>query len=172
MASKVVWHREAWWVRTRWGGNKKKDRRIGTTKADKRQAEQIAKQINAALALGQFEVGGKKPLPCDVELRCWHANYAPTMKHSYETLTEGHIRNHLVPFFGGRDLRELREVDLLDYVRAKLADGLAPKTIRNTLSILRRVFYLHQRDGLVERNPAARIGELMRRVDRRIASSA
>jgi integrase len=174
MASKVVWYREAWWVRTRWGGNKKKDRRIGTTKTDKRQAEQIAKQINVALAVGTFEADGKrdKPLPCDAELRQWHATYAPTMKPSYETLTEGHIRNHLAPFFGARDLRDLREADLLDFARVKLADGLAPKTIRNSLSILRRVFYLHQRDGLVERNPAARIGELMRRVDRRIASSA
>ena len=52
MAAKVVWYREAWWIRTRWGGNKKKDRRIGPARADKRQAEEIAKKINAALALG------------------------------------------------------------------------------------------------------------------------
>ena len=71
MASKVVWYRDAWWVRTRWGGNKKKDRRIGTTKAHKRQAEEIAKRINGALALGTFEPDGKreKPVPCDAELR-------------------------------------------------------------------------------------------------------
>ncbi len=54
MAAKVVWYREAWWIRTRWGGNKKKDRRIGPTKADKRLAEEIAQKINASLALGTF----------------------------------------------------------------------------------------------------------------------
>jgi len=54
MAAKVCWYRNAWWVRTRWGGNRKKDRRIGTTKADKRLAEEIAKKVNAALALGAF----------------------------------------------------------------------------------------------------------------------
>ena len=31
MASEVVWYRNAWWVRTQWGGSKKKDRRIGPT---------------------------------------------------------------------------------------------------------------------------------------------
>ena len=49
MAAKVTWYRDAWWVRTRWAGNRKKDRRIGPSKADKRAAEEIAKKINAAL---------------------------------------------------------------------------------------------------------------------------
>ena len=73
MAAKVVWYREAWWVRTRWGGNKKRDRRAGTTMADKRRAEKIAEQINARLALGTFEPNGEreKSLPCDAELRRW-----------------------------------------------------------------------------------------------------
>jgi hypothetical protein len=44
MAAKVVWCREAWWLRTRWGGNKKKDKKFGTTKADKKQAEKIARE--------------------------------------------------------------------------------------------------------------------------------
>ena len=55
MAAKVVWYREAWWVRTRWGGNKEKDKRIGRTKADKKVAEQVAQLINAKLALGTFD---------------------------------------------------------------------------------------------------------------------
>ena len=53
MAAKVVWYREAGWVRTRWQG-KKKERRIGRTKADRRQADEITRKINAALALGTF----------------------------------------------------------------------------------------------------------------------
>src|SRR5690606_17172191 len=74
------------------------------------------------------------------------------------------------PFFKAKDLREIREADLLDFVRAKLEQGLAPKTVRNALGVLRRVLYLAQREGSVARNPAARVGELMRRVDRRIAT--
>jgi integrase len=63
-------------------------------------------------------------------------------------------------------MREIREDDLLAFVRTKLDEGLAPKTVRNALSILRRVFNLLHRDGRIARNPAARIGEILRRVDR------
>ncbi len=171
MAAKVVWYRNAWWVRTHHGG-RKKDRRIGPKKADERQAEEIARKINAAIALGQFglEEEAPEPLPCDAELRRWHRTYTPTMKASYEAHTRRLIDQHLVPFFGSRDLREIGEPDLLAYVRAKLDAGLAPSTIRNGLAVLQRVLSLRQREGLIARNPAARLGELIRRVDRRTAT--
>jgi integrase len=60
--------------------------------------------------------------------------------------------------------------DLLDYIRAKTDAGQAPATILNALSIVRRVLGLAHRRGLIERNPANRIGELMRRVNRRSAT--
>jgi integrase len=170
VAAKVTWYREAWWVRTRWAGNRKRDRRIGPTAADKRAAEQIAKQVNAALVLGTFDPDSGKALPCEDELLAWHRTYSATMKPSYEVLTQGHIDRHLVPFFGSRDLREIREADLLDFARAKLDAGLSPKTILNVLSTFRRVLYLAQREGKIERNPASRIGELMRQVGRSAAT--
>ena len=70
MAAKVVWYRDAWWVRTHAQG-KKRDRKIGPTKADKRKAEKIAEKINAALALGRYrpDADRRKALPCDRELR-------------------------------------------------------------------------------------------------------
>ena len=171
MAARVCWYREAWWVRTRWGGNKKKDRRIGPTKADKRDAEAIARKINAALALGSFGQDAErgKPLHCDAELRRWLRTYSPTMKPSYERNVRGLIERHLVPHFGSKDLREIREEDLLGFVRAKLEEGLSAPTIRNALAALARVFSLAVRAETVSRNPATRLGELMRRVDRRAA---
>ena len=169
MAAKVKFDRGAWWVFTHYQGKRKK-KRIGPTKANKREAEQIARKINAALALGTFSTEQRRTLPCDAEIRRWHTAYAPTMKLSYRLSTESLIRIHLVPFFGSKDLRELREVDLLAFVRRKLEDGLAPRTIRNALAIVRRVLHLAQREGLVDRNPAARIGELMRRVGRQAAT--
>lgn len=54
-----------------WSGNKKKDRGIGTTKVNKREAEEIARRINKALALGTFESDKKavEPIPFDREIR-------------------------------------------------------------------------------------------------------
>jgi transposase InsO family protein len=40
VSAKVVWYRDAWWVRTH-HRRRKRDRRIGPSKADKRQAEVI-----------------------------------------------------------------------------------------------------------------------------------
>jgi site-specific recombinase XerD len=48
--------------------------------------------------------------------------------------------------------------------------GLAPKTIRNGLSVFRRVLTLLEREGLVNQNPASSIGELIRRVGRASAT--
>ena len=130
MAAKVAWYREAWWVSTRWDGNKKKDKRIGATKAHKRQVAEIAKEINVALAVGTFGSNQRESaLPCDAELRHWHQTYSPTMKTSYRLSTRGLIENHLVPYYGSKDLRELREADLLAFVGRKLDQGLHPRTM-------------------------------------------
>jgi hypothetical protein len=117
MAAKVVWYRDAWWIRVHHKG-RKKDRRIGPTKADKKQAGEIAAKLNAALALGQYSATAAQdePLACDVALKRWHCTYSATMKPSYEAHTDRLIENHLIPFFGASDLRELGEEDLLRYI--------------------------------------------------------
>ena len=85
MAAKVKWDRGAWWVFTH-HNRKRTKKRVGPTKAHKRQAEEIAKKINAALALGQYQAPttGRKSLPCDAALRRWHRTYSPTFKPSFE----------------------------------------------------------------------------------------
>jgi integrase len=171
MAAKVKWYRGAWWVDVHDHGKRKK-KRIGATAAHKRQAEEIAKKLNAGLVLGAMGLGRPEApsLPCRAELRRWHATYSPTFTRSFETESSRVIEGHLIPYFGGHDLAQIREEDLLQYIRTKLDSGLAPRTIETHLSILRRVLSLAVRDGRVPRNPAARLGELMRRVGRRTAS--
>ena len=168
MAAKVKWDRGAWWVFTHYQGKRKK-KRVGPTKVHKREAEQIARKINGALALGHFQPDreSEKPLPCDAELRRWHTTYSPTFKFTFENESKRVIENHLVPAFGSLDLRKIREEHVLGYIREKLDVGLAPLTIQTHLSILRRVLSLAVRAGDVSRNPAARLGELMRRVGAR-----
>jgi integrase len=172
MAAKVKWDRGAWWIITHHKGDRTV-RRIGPTNDDKRQAEQIKKKINAAITLGSFGKTSPKdldPLPCDEELLRWHTTYSPTMKPTYRKSTESLIRNHLDPYFGSKDLRNIREADLLSLAKVKLDEGLAPRTVRNALAVLRRVMNLLQRDNLLTHNPADHIGELMRRVGRSIAT--
>jgi hypothetical protein len=84
----VVWYRDAWWVRTH-HRRRKKDRRLGPTKGDKRQAEEIARKINAAIALGAYAPDAEKPLPCDAALRRWLRAYEGTLKPSTAALARG-----------------------------------------------------------------------------------
>jgi len=153
--------REAWWVITHYEG-KRKQRRVGTTAAHKREAEEMARKINASLALGTFAPDRErlKPLPCDVELRRWHTSWAPTVKPSYEIEAGRIIRVHLVPFFGSKDVREIREEDLLRFVRVKLDAGLAPKTIRNALQVLVRDVVAHHLVGVHATAGQAHVCEL------------
>ena len=171
MAAKVKWDRGAWWVFTHYESKRTK-KRVGTTKADRQRAVKIAEKINAALALGTFRPDPKaeKPLACDHQLRAFRAAYTPTWKPSYEILVRGLIENHLAPHFGAHDLREIREADLLEFIRVKLDAGLTPGTIRNALSVLRRLFTVLVREGILTRNPATAIGEMMRRVRGAMAS--
>ena len=170
MAAKVIWYREAWWVRTRHAG-KKRERRIGPRKVDKRAADQIATQINAAIALGQFDpdAGATSAIPFDEALRSWHRRYSVTFKPRYRETSATILVRHLIPHFGGRDLRTICEADLLDYIRAKLDSGQKPATILNALSIVRRVLNLALQDGAISRNPANGVGRLIARVTRSAA---
>src|SRR6516165_8614770 len=123
MSAKVIWYREAWWIRVHWAGTKKRERRFGQSKTDRRAAEKAAEQINASLALGTFRPGEAKQatsIPCNEAVRNWHQNYAPTFKPSYEHSSRGVIEKHLVPYFGNQDLRELTEADLLGFVKDKI----------------------------------------------------
>jgi integrase len=158
-------------VRTHVNGEKI-DKRFGRTAEDKRAAQDLARELNHLIALKQWPPKREEPLPIDLELRRWLDAWTPAMKPGYQALVAGVIDTHLAPFFGSKDLRQLREEDLLRYVRAKLADGLAPPTIRRHLASLQRVVSIAHREGKIPRNPAARLGELMRRVERVAAREA
>ena len=171
MSAKVKFERGAYWVVVH-HAKKRRKRRVGPTKADKKRAEGIAEDINHRLALGLHRMGEVETpaLPFDQQLRKWLRTYSPTFKRSFERNAGVQIEKHLVPFFGSKDLASIREEDLLAYIRLKIDAGFSRSTIQNGLSIVRRVFNLALRESLVSRNPAARIGELLRRVDRRVAT--
>ena len=95
MAAKVQWMREAWWVITHYE-RKRKKRRVGATAAHKREAEEIARKINAALALGTFQPEKPRALPFGAHVRDWHRRYSVTFKPRYQETSLGlveHIAN-------------------------------------------------------------------------------
>lgn len=77
------------------------------------------------------------------------------VKKSYLQTVESSIRVHLAvaPQFKGKDLAQLTEDHVERFIDAKLAAGLAPKTIRNLLGVLHSIFELGQRRKWCVANP-------------------
>ncbi len=170
MAAKVYKRKDgSWWVRTHNAG-KKSEKRFGSTKRDKAQAEKVAEKINAMIALGTFDPAKPKKIPLDERLREWHRHYSITFKPRYRETSATIVWKHLVPHFGSIDIAEIRESHLLEYIRVKLDAGQKAPTILTALSVLRRVLNLAIQEGEIARNPANGVGRLIERVGRSEAS--
>ena len=70
MSARVKLWKGSYWVFVHDRG-KRRTRKIGPTKADRRRAERIAEQVNAALTAGTYTPDEATPLPCDEALRGW-----------------------------------------------------------------------------------------------------
>lgn len=69
---------------------------------------------------------------------------------------ERNLKNHVVPRWRGRDIREIRRADVYELLDALHADGLAVGASR-VLAAVRRLFYWAVDRGLLDASPAARI---------------
>jgi integrase len=73
-------------------------------------------------------------------------------KKSHRLTVASDLRNHLVPFFAGKTLDQIKPADVERYVAAK-RKTLAVKTIRNHLGTLHSVFETGLRHGWCRSNP-------------------
>jgi integrase len=166
MSAKVIKKGGSWWIRTHHAG-RKHERHFGPTKADKAKAEKVTATINAKIALGEYDPSRpkRKPIPFGDHLQSWHELYSPTFKPRYRQSAQSLLDNHLIPYFGKMDLREISREDLVRYINHKMSvksartkKPIAPSTIQNGLTIIRRVLRLAVQDGLIDRDPSAGIG--------------
>ena len=157
MGAKVRVWKDSLWVFTHHERTRRVEKVGPVTRKNRSRAERLAEKINSQIALGQFEIDRRprESFPCGEVLRDWHRTYAPTMKRSYE---RSHARSRSRTTWSRSSAtatsRDLREADLLGFAREKLDAGLSPNTIRNALAVLRRVYYLAQREGRLIHNPA------------------
>jgi integrase len=73
-------------------------------------------------------------------------------KKSHRLTVASDLRNHIVPFFAGKDLGKIGPGDIERYVAVKLRT-LAVKTVRNHLGTMHSVFELGLRRGWCHQNP-------------------
>jgi integrase len=165
MAAKARNINGAWWVVTHHAGTRRK-RRIGPTKAHKRQAEQIAREINARLVVGTYRVNtGREEevvpfapfaanwLRREVELpieRGQRGHLAPGTAGVYRL----QVDVHLAPFFGDQDLRAIGLREVQGFYDHCLETGRprSAKSIDMALSVLRLILSHAQGQGLITAN--------------------
>jgi len=164
VAVRVRWYRGAWWVFAQSpnlpGTRGRVSRRIGPSEADRELAERRAVALRRQL--GERDAIG--PLLVGEAARDWIDTYGVAMKPTTRKTVEGSIAREIVPYLGKLDLRTLSDADLMGYVTRRTEDGLSVSSIRNALKIVRRVGNLAVRAGVLVRNPAAHVGELLGRV--------
>jgi integrase len=67
-----------------------------------------------------------------------------------------HLRNHVLPLLGSRQVASLRKADCRMFVAA-LAKRLAPSTVSTVYAVLRSLMQMATDDGLIAANPCTRV---------------
>ncbi len=150
-----------WYVLVNYHG-RRKAKCVGSREA----AEQVRRQVEAKLALGDLSVlnapDDKKPT-FDTYADGWLKNYAQIeCKTSTAQGYEGILDQYLRPRFGKKLLNEIRRDDIKALINDLIGKDLSRNTIRNALCVIRGLFNYAIEEGQVESNPAARLGRFTR----------
>lgn len=154
MSTRII--RGAWWIDMRWERTRIRRKSPVNTK---RGAEEYERRVRRELLDGTFEKREEEEPPKEiptfaafaVEFLSTYAraNNKPSEIFSKETV----LRVHLTPAFGQRKLDEIDSRGIERYKAEKLEQGLSPKTVNNTLTILRRMLVLATEWGLLKDIP-------------------
>jgi integrase len=141
---------------------RRKSKCVGSREA----AEQVRRQVEAKLALGDLSIlnatNDKKP-SFATYADTWLKNYAQIeCKSSTAKGYEGVLEQYLRLRFGQKVLNEINRDDVKALINDLISKDLSRNTIRNALCVIRGLFNYAIEDGLIESNPAARLGRFTR----------
>jgi integrase len=162
MGVKIRKRGKKWYVYIDYRG-RRKSKSVGTSR---KLAEQVKRLLEAKLALGDTSVFGddKAMVPTFAAYADqWMKDYARIeCKTSTADGYEGVLRQYLRPKFAPKRLNEINR----DHVKALISDlvakDLSRNTVRNAICVIRGIFNQAIEGGLLESNPAARLGRFTR----------
>ncbi|MGB8988825.1 MAG: tyrosine-type recombinase/integrase, partial [Candidatus Sulfotelmatobacter sp.] len=151
-----------WYVFVNYHG-RRKAKCVG---ASRELAEKVRRQLEAKLALGDltlFHSKGEKTQTFGSYADKWLKTYARVeCKTSTAEGYEGVIEQYLRPRFGNRALDQIERDDIKAMINELIAKELSRNTVRNALCVIRGIFNEAIEAGIVEVNPAARLGRFTR----------
>jgi site-specific recombinase XerD len=86
-----------------------------------------------------------------------HLEHVMERKHSTIQDYRGHLRRHLVPFFGERPIDKIDPAHVARYLKRKREEGLPSKTVQNHLNFLHGIFSFAIKWGWAQSNPVAHV---------------
>jgi integrase len=122
-------------------------------KAALKAADPIIRQVNERNNTEPQKLHPEVTFKEFIETR-WKA-YRKTAKHQPSTI-ENHdslIKNHLMPFFKERKLKEVQPSDVSKFLQAKIEEQFADNTLQNLYGLLRLMFDIAQQFDLIEKSP-------------------
>jgi integrase len=76
---------------------------------------------------------------------------------------DGRIRKHILPVFGATPLPDIRRADIKAWAGNLIHKGLDYDTAANTILTLSAILSEAVEDGLIDQNPALRVGKILKR---------
>ena len=154
--------RGKWFVFVNYKGHRKA-KCVGENKAT---AEHVKRMIEAKLALGEAGIfdGADSQMPTfDAYADRWLKEYSGI--ENKDSTTDGYkgvLRNYLRPRFGDKPLDAIRRDELKVMIAEMIAKKLSRGTIKNAIAVIRGMFNQAIEAGIVQSNPAARLGRFTR----------
>ncbi len=144
-----------WWIFINHQG-KRKSKRIG----DKRTAKEVAKKIEAKLALGEFRVlDEQKKANFKAYAEQWLEGYVKAaLKYSTYFGYKGILKHHLIPKFGNKILQDITRADVKQFLFDKLNTGLSSGRVKRISASLSGIFRQAIEDGEINVNPCTNLG--------------
>ena len=152
-----------WWIFIDHQG-RRRAKKIGR---DKKVAENIAKKVEAKLALGDMGLVENKTVTAatfEEYANTWKTLTVPaTCKPSTVSDYQGILKNHVLPVFGKTTVNEINRFMVKRFLMKKITDGFASSTVTHMKNAVSGVLNLAVDDEVLPTNPAHNIGKIFKR---------
>lgn len=155
---KVKGKGKPWWVFVS-HNNRRTSKMVGTKDA----ANAVAREIEALLALGQYDFEGQKPVPTFKECaESWIKIIVPnTCKESTAEDYRAILKNHVLPEFGDCRIDGINRGKIKSFLLRKLS-GFKKSTVSHMKSVISGVLNKAVDDEVLQSNPSLGISKLLK----------
>jgi integrase len=142
-----------WEARWREPGSRTGRRKVFPTK---RAAESFLAEVKVSKDKGSYVSPAQSRMTLDEWWRDYFS-HAVALRESTRSGYEGNMRLHVLPYLGKRPLASLTKAEIRSWLAGQQQAGVGAATVNAAYRVLRTTLNVALEEGLLARNPAARI---------------